>query len=184
MHAVVNELRGVVVYLVVQWPNTGLGLWARQKYWRRRTGLRNIFVGKGTDLGDCRLLVLGENLQIGENVLFVVDGPPIGYPVFIGSNVSIARSVYLRSGNHRFDDRTTPIVDQGHWSAKVEHNGAVYSAVIDNDAWIGANVIILSGAMVGEGSVVAAGSIITRSTAIPPYSIAAGNPARVISTRK
>ncbi|MBN1163712.1 MAG: acyltransferase [Candidatus Krumholzibacteriota bacterium] len=45
---------------------------------------------------------------------------------------------------------------------------------------IGVNVIILPGVTIGEGSIVGAGAVVTRD--IPPYSIAVGNPARVIKT--
>lgn len=49
---------------------------------------------------------------------------------------------------------------------------------IEDDAWIGAGAIILPDVVIGRGSVVGAGSIVTRSVA--PYTVVAGNPARVI----
>ena len=49
---------------------------------------------------------------------------------------------------------------------------------IEDDVWIGTNVTILAGVTIGRGSVIGAGSVITKS--IPPYSIAAGNPCKVI----
>jgi len=54
-------------------------------------------------------------------------------------------------------------------------------AVIESDVWLGYGVIVLTGVTVGRGSVVAAGSVVSRD--IPPYSIAAGVPARVIGQR-
>lgn len=53
--------------------------------------------------------------------------------------------------------------------------------VIEDDVWLGYGTIVLTGVTVGRGSVVAAGSVVTRD--IPPYSIAAGVPAKVISKR-
>lgn len=53
--------------------------------------------------------------------------------------------------------------------------------VIEEDVWVGANVTILAGITVGRGSVVAAGSIITKD--VPPYSVVAGVPAKVIAKR-
>lgn len=52
---------------------------------------------------------------------------------------------------------------------------------IGNDVWIGADVLILSGASIGDGAVVAARSVVTKP--VPPYAIVAGNPARVVKYR-
>ena len=49
---------------------------------------------------------------------------------------------------------------------------------IENDAWIGAGAIILPGLTIGEGSIVGAGAVVTKD--VPPHSVVAGNPARVI----
>lgn len=49
---------------------------------------------------------------------------------------------------------------------------------IGNDVWLGAGVIVLPEITIGEGSIIGAGSIVTKN--IPPYSVAVGNPARVI----
>jgi acetyltransferase-like isoleucine patch superfamily enzyme len=57
-------------------------------------------------------------------------------------------------------------------------NGETGPIWIGDDVWIGARAIVLKGVEIGEGAVVAAGSVVTRS--IPPRSLAAGNPARVI----
>lgn len=51
--------------------------------------------------------------------------------------------------------------------------------IIEEDAHLGANVTLLSGVTIGRGSLVGAGSVVTKST--PPYSIVAGNPAKVIN---
>ena len=53
--------------------------------------------------------------------------------------------------------------------------------IFEGDNWIGTSVIILKGVTVGKGSIVAAGSIVTKN--VPPYSIVAGVPARVIKKR-
>jgi acetyltransferase-like isoleucine patch superfamily enzyme len=50
--------------------------------------------------------------------------------------------------------------------------------IIGNSVWIGVNSTILKGVTIGEGSVVGAGSVVTKD--VPPWTIVAGNPARVI----
>ena len=178
---IINEVSALLIFLIVMWPNTSLGIRMRRMYWRRKTGVKNIVVGRGTNLIGCNLIEFGDNIDFSDNVEFVVDDVDRS-KVFIGSNILIARGVYLRSANHRFDDPGKLIMEQGHTSKKINYNGAEYSVVIEGNTWIGANVIILSGAMIGEGSVIGAGSIVTG--VIPPYSVAVGIPARVISKRK
>ena len=55
------------------------------------------------------------------------------------------------------------------------------SIIVEDDVWIGANAIILSGIRIGQGAVVAAGSVVTKD--VEPYSIVAGNPAKIMKYR-
>jgi len=50
--------------------------------------------------------------------------------------------------------------------------------VIEDEAWIGANVVVLAGVTIGKHCIIAAGSVVTKD--VPPYSVAVGNPARVL----
>ena len=58
------------------------------------------------------------------------------------------------------------------------HGDPTESIVIGPNAWIGARAVLLAGARIGEGAVVGAGAVVTG--AVPPHSIAAGNPARIV----
>ena len=55
------------------------------------------------------------------------------------------------------------------------------SVVIENDVWIGANVVILPGVTIGNGAIIAAGAVVTKD--VPPYAIAGGVPAKIIKYR-
>ena len=63
-------------------------------------------------------------------------------------------------------------MDQGHSPPR--------SVSVQTGAWIGAGAIILPGVSIGRNSVIGAGAIVTKD--IPPFSVAVGNPARVIKT--
>src|SRR5690606_35017201 len=70
------------------------------------------------------------------------------------------------------------ISDASHIS---EYGGSRGDVVIGSDVWLCSNCTILSGVTIGTGAVVAAGAVVARDVA--PYSIVAGNPAKVISWR-
>lgn len=93
--------------------------------------------------------------------------------VEIGDYVAVGQNVRFHSENHEFSDPNILICKQG-----TSHKGIK----IGNDCWIGAGAVFLDGSEVGDGCVVGAGSIVTKK--IPPYSVVAGIPARVIKERK
>ena len=126
------------------------------------------FIGKNITI------VSRDKFEIGNNII-------LGHDVVL--DVSIARDCFIRTSNHKMSDISVPISEQGHQSTKINFKKDEYSIVIEDDVWIGAKCIILSGAHIGKGSVISAGSIIS-SSKIPEYSIASGNPAKVISFRK
>ena len=115
----------------------------------------------------------GEGLRIGNNSNI---GPYSyigcsGY-IEIGDNVMISPRVSIYAENHVFDRTDITIKAQGVRKQFVK---------IEDDCWIAANSIILAGVTIGKGSVVAAGSVVTND--VPPYSIVAGVPARIIKQR-
>lgn len=111
-----------------------------------------------------------------------------GTNLSVGKYCSIGRglSVYL-GGNHRVDWGTTypfpKFVDVWKRGKRVKdpHATSKGDVSIGNDVWIGEGVTILSGVTVGDGAVVGARSVLSGS--VPPYKMAAGNPARVFADR-
>lgn len=91
----------------------------------------------------------------------------------IGQDVLIGGFVQFLAENHHFSDPSIPIRVQG-----VSRKGIC----VGDDVWIGNNAIILDGISIGKGSVVGAGSIVTHDVA--PFSVVAGNPARLIRKRE
>ena len=105
---------------------------------------------------------------IGNRSLVGMSNVIIG-PVTIGNNVILAQNIVASGLNHEYRDVTLSINDQPILVAPI---------VIEDDCWIAANAVITLGVTIGKHSVVAAGAVVTKS--IPPFSIAAGNPAKVI----
>ncbi|MEA5129461.1 MAG: acyltransferase [Proteiniphilum sp.] len=107
-------------------------------------------------------IVIGNYTRIG------LGNTVIG-PVTIGDKVNIAQNVVISGLNHKFEDIDKPIAEQGVCTKQV---------TIENNVWIGANSIVLSGIQIGKHVVVGAGSVVTRD--VPPYSVVVGNPAKVV----
>jgi acetyltransferase-like isoleucine patch superfamily enzyme len=98
--------------------------------------------------------------------------------ITIGNDVIIAPEVMIITGNHRYDWVGRTMYSITNAEKNIDDDLPV---IIEDDVWIGARSIILKGVTIGEGSIVGAGSIVTKN--VPPFSIAAGNPARVIKKR-
>ena len=108
------------------------------------------------------------DVTIGENSLIGLGNVIIG-PVKIGNNVILAQNIVASGLNHNYTDVTQPIHKQGVSVAPIS---------IEDDCWIGANVVITAGVTIGKHSVIAAGTVVTKD--VPPYSVAVGNPSRII----
>jgi acetyltransferase-like isoleucine patch superfamily enzyme len=105
---------------------------------------------------------------IGESSFIGMSNVVIG-PVNIGNHIIFAQHVVVSGLNHEYENPDLPIYQQAVSTALI---------TVEDECWIGANVVITAGVTIGKHSVVAAGSVVTKS--IPPYSIAVGSPARVI----
>lgn len=147
-------------------------------------GQRFIFVGDFTSIGKNAQLTAWETFQnqkltpkitIG-NYCCLRDGIHITsvVGVTIGNNVLTGTNVYISDNSHgktTLDDmRIRPELRQ------LTTKGAV---IIEDNVWIGNNVCILTGVTIGKGSIIGANAVVTKD--VPPFSIAAGIPARIIN---
>lgn len=97
-------------------------------------------------------------------VLYTGNGIRIGRDVLLAANCTLAPT------NHAFADPAQPIRAQGFQPSR----GGI---VIEDDVWIGANCVLVDGAVIGRGSVIGAGSLVRG--VLPPFCIAHGSPALV-----
>jgi acetyltransferase-like isoleucine patch superfamily enzyme len=103
----------------------------------------------------------------------------LGKNVFLNQGVRIACSQEISIGDNALIGDETVILDNDYHG--VANSPAKAAAVtIESDVWLGTRVIVLRGVTIGRGSVVGAGAVVTRS--IPPFSFAAGVPAKVIKS--
>jgi acetyltransferase-like isoleucine patch superfamily enzyme len=105
---------------------------------------------------------------IGNNTFVGMSNVIIG-PVAIGNNIIMAQNIVVSGLNHIYEDVRVPIVQQNVTTAPI---------TIGDDSWIAANAVITAGVTIGKHCVIAAGAVVTKN--VPDFSIAAGNPAKVI----
>ena len=108
------------------------------------------------------------DVMIGDHTRIGLHNTIIG-PVLIGSHVNLAQGITVTALNHNFEDSEKRIDEQGVSTSTV---------IIEDDIWIGANAVVLPGVTIGHHSVVAAGAVVTKD--VPPHSLVAGVPAKII----
>lgn len=131
----------------------GPGVLFESGVWITAPGSARIRIGGGTFLN---LGVMVASLELVE----------------IGDHCMLANGCFVTDSSHRFDDPIRPVPWQGFTSKGPTRIG--------DNVWCGANVVVTSGVTVGERCVIGANSVVTGD--IPPFSVAAGAPARVIRT--
>jgi acetyltransferase-like isoleucine patch superfamily enzyme len=129
-------------------------------------------VGRGCFYLDVIVWLNGEHIELGDHVGFNYGCYVNGYGgLRIGDHSIFGPGTMIHTANHEMKiDR--PIYEQGWNPAPVE---------IGRDCWMGMGVCILPGVRVGDGCVVGAGSVVVND--LDDYSVAVGNPARVVRTR-
>jgi acetyltransferase-like isoleucine patch superfamily enzyme len=119
--------------------------------WITAPGAARVRIGSGTFLNQGVMVASLALVEIGDHCMF-------------------ANGCFISDAAHRFDDPDQPVPWQGFRSKGPTRIG--------DNVWCGAHVVITSGVTIGERSVIGANSVVTRD--IPPFSIAAGSPAKVL----
>lgn len=174
IHNYITNVAILVYYLVAnKLPSPPFPLGSQSERLRAALGKlifarcgEKVIIRKNAYFGSGKNIEIGDFSEIGLNAYMTSD-VKIGCHVLMGPNVTIL------SMNHAFEDPERPI----HFQGVTERR----PVVVEDDVWIGASSILLPGVLIGRGSVIGAGSVVTRS--VPPFSVAAGNPARVIRLR-
>lgn len=123
-------------------------------------------------------IVVGENTYIGPGTsLQAKESITIGKNVIIANNV-----VIIDNNNHPTDPQMRMKMSQCRdflhdelWSWKYANSAPV---IVEENVWIGRDARILKGVTIGRGSIVALGAVVTHN--VPPYTVVAGNPAKVV----
>ena len=148
---------------------------------------KTIYIGKGSRVINGSKFELAPNTIIGKNSYMAVygngklkigEGSNIGMygmmaainEIHIGRNVLFGPNVYIADYNHCYEDVNMPISKQN-----LSRGGRIQ---IGDDSWIGKNVVIVGNVTIGKHCVIGANSFVNKD--IPDYSVAVGNPCKVI----
>jgi acetyltransferase-like isoleucine patch superfamily enzyme len=129
----------------------GEGTLLEPHVWLTADGDARIRIGQGSFLNIGVMVAAADLVEIGDHCMF-------------------ANGCFVTDSNHRFDDPDRPITWQGFTSKGPTRIG--------DNVWCGANVVVTSGVTIGERCVIGANSVVIED--IPPHSIAAGAPAKVL----
>lgn len=142
-------------------------------------------------------IVLNGKLDIGANFILLNGSEIDAVDIVIGDDVSIQRNssilarvkigsyticgpnLHISSGTHHFKIQPSiNIRDQDSINSDADENAPV---IIGEDCWFGRNVVVVAGVEIGKGCIIGANSVVNKN--IPPYSVIAGCPAKIISQR-
>lgn len=116
-------------------------------------GSGHLHIGFGTCINEHTIIACTDSITIGKNVMF-------------------APRCYVLDVDHAHDNKNIPMSKQGYNTSPV---------VIEDDVWLGTQVVVTRGVTIGKGAIIASNSVVTKD--IPPHAIAGGVPAKVLKSR-
>ena len=129
-------------------------------------------IGKNVNIERKAHFGYGNELEIGDNSGLGINSS-IPSNIKIGKNVMMGPNCCILNSNHVFARTDIPMIEQGSVMGK--------RIVIEDDVWIGQNVLITSGRHIYKGTIIGAGCVFCKD--FPEYSIVGGNPSRLIRSR-
>lgn len=134
---------------------------------------QNIYWGGNQIAPYCLICPHGDSsIKLGQNVnIGMFSRLACINEISLGNNVLTGPNVFISDYNHAYEDVEKPISEQGN----IGNNNKV---IIDDDCWIGTNVVICGNVHIGKHTVIGAGTFVNKD--IPSYCVAVGNPAKVI----
>ena len=132
-------------------------------------------VGAGCFYLDPIVWLNGDRIELGDGVGFNVGCFVNGYSgLIVGDGTNFGPYSMIHTANHNMDDPERPVTEQG-WRDEPPIR-------IGRNCWIGMGALILPGVQIGDGCVIGAGSVVTRD--VEAYSVAVGNPAKAVRSRR
>lgn len=178
-----------------------------RQYWRAVYSLwiqlefnsvgKGVFIGKLSYLKGAKYVTLADNVSIGDRCILEVHDSYLSQrfsPILtigingrlgddghitcinrvqIGNNVRMGRKVFITDNAHGASDRI--LLDIAPNKRPLNSKGPV---IIEDNVWIGEMVCIMPGVRIGKGSIIGANAVVTKD--VPPYCVAAGNPAKIV----
>ena len=159
----------------------GTSIGARSRLDAGRDG--QIALGEGVWASSDVEIETNSEVQIGEGTT-IQRRCTINGSTRIGAGCIFAPNVFVSSGTHHF--RETPHLPIREQERKLAASNAGFAALdrpvwIQDDCWLGTNVVVCPGVTIGKGSVVGANCVVIRD--VPPYSVVGGVPAEAIGRR-
>ncbi|MBN1472515.1 MAG: acyltransferase [Syntrophaceae bacterium] len=124
-------------------------------------------IGRGVDFDNGSNIILRDHANIGSYASLGGGGRAT---ITIGRHVMMGKECIFVSQNHKYN------ADAGYDGYSAE------DILVDDYAWLGHRVIILSGVTIGKHAIIGAGAVVAKD--IPPFTVAVGNPAKVVKYRK